>query len=519
MAERDQDFELARLEQQIEQPTGSLGAPARHLVEDLQRMYQTPSADLRADVESLRRVQRRLQARLEHGHREAKIVPLSISRRHEERIPLMKQQTSEHKPTWSRLSRGLTALAAAVLLVGLVGGLVTGLILVRHGGSNTEAASSPTATPTPPIASSDLTFSDIEMNNTTDGWARAANPANYTGANDTQILHTTDGGLHWKNITPKSSASGTPSGSASFHPLSGGGPPVPVTEEFLTGSVAWVLLLPNHLFKTTDGGQTWQPETAPGENLREFTFLDALHGWVITEDAGKVVVFRTTDGGATWTKMQRSGSAFPYGDYFTGMRFLNLTTGWATTTTTLLVTHDSGATWQPQQLDPAPGGIATGQFYLPVFFNAQDGVLVGIYPSSGSKLRQQVNDEPASGAPGMDAIYVTHDGGTTWEGPNAEQGLLDAGSSPDFSDTLHGWAIYTTWSGINTPTSHLMATSDSGRHWTQVPTSANFTDIGDGTLNFVSSQIGWAVEYSANLLLKTEDGGHTWTQLNAIIVS
>ena len=526
MTNHDELFQPEHVDEHVEQlariqdPRQQGNMPGARTIAALQRIYQEDEAILErawarlASVEVATSVPRSKRPSMDTPslRGENTVQPPNFSRGTNDTVmpvapPVTRPpERPPHLP--QRWSTRLSALAAAVLLVGLVGGLVTGLILVRHGGSNTGAAPSSTATPTPPPASTP-TFSDIEMKDAANGWARAANPANYTGANDTQILHTTDGGHQWKNVTPTSSTGGAQSGNTAFHPLSGGGPSVPVTDEFLTGSTAWVLLLPNHLFKTTDGGKTWQQETTPGENLREFTFLDALHGWVLTEEAGAVVVLRTSDGGATWTKMQQSGSAFPLDVEFTGMRFLNLTTGWVTSTTALAVTQDGGATWQPQHVAQAAGGTAAVQFFLPVFFTAQDGVLVGNYAAGAGQVRQQVNDGPASGAPGNDAIYVTHDGGTTWEGPNIVQGVVNE-SPPDFIDPLHGWMLDGTTSG-------LLTTSDGGRHWTQVPTSANFTTIGAGTLNFVSSQIGWAVQYGANLLLKTEDGGQTWTPLQVSI--
>ena len=134
----------------------------------------------------------------------------------------------------------------------------------------------------------------------------------------------------------------------------------------------------------------------------------------------------------------------------------------------------------------------------------------GGYTGDEGKLREQMNTRPASAPPIAEAVYVTHDGGMTWEGPNNGLHMLGLSSS-DFIDTQHGWAIQTSTSGPTTSTSILLTTSDSGQHWTTVPTSAaNFMQSMPGSLNFVSSQIGWAVDQNSggSILLKTEDGGH-----------
>jgi photosystem II stability/assembly factor-like uncharacterized protein len=529
MAERDQDFDLARLDQQIAHPSGFLDAPARRLVEDLQQMYQTPPADQQANAESLQRVQRRLGASLASRHRETRVVPPGASQGYEERNLSMKKETSERVPRPRRLSRTLSVFAAATLLVALVGGLVAGLVLVHHGGPKTGTALTPTATPTAtptPTPITGLSFSNIEMKDASNGWALAYRQYAPV-ASFTHILHTSDGGVHWKDVTPQAPASAALAGSASFHPLMSSAGSLD-SEDFLTGSVAWALREPNQLFITTNGGQTWQSETTPADQI-QVTFLDALHGWVITQDSGKVTstVFRTSDGGATWTRMQQSGSAFSPGSSFLGLRFATATTGWTTCLcsstapngrpTYIAVTHDSGATWQPLHLIQPPGGD-TPTYNLPLFFTTQEGVLIGTYtPSNSSMLRGQINRQPAIGMPSTAVIYVTHDGGMTWAGPYT-QNLLGLGS-PDFIDTQHGWVVQFSSSSSNTSNFTLLTTSDSGQHWTTVPTSANFTNnFSPGSvLSFVSSQIGWAVGYGGSALLKTNDGGHTWTQVNATI--
>lgn len=409
----------------------------------------------------------------------------------------------------------LSTVMAVVLLFALVGSLAAGLVAVRHG-NKTTLATRPTATPfptPPPTATAStgaLSFSEIVMKDATQGWATAYHFPIVNNAPPI-ILHTSDGGVHWQDVTPRLSALAAASSSALARSLSDGA--TVRTEDFLTGSVAWVLQLPNHLFKTMDGGQTWQQATAPGNTMRQFTFLDAQTGWVITEDAGAVVVFRTTDGGATWTRMQHSGSAFRLSDRFWGVRFLNATTGWAVfinntvgRSAVMYKTTDGGATWRYQQF-ALPGGVVPPVFpSAPVFFNAKDGMMEVMF-ADVRQVRSNALTIPASGG-SPEGLYVTRNGGATWDGPIILNGL----EFPDFIDALHGWALNSTGSG-------LLISSDSGRHWTPVTTSPNFNQI--ETLSFVSSQVGWALKFDqatqSYLLLKTEDGGKTWTQLNISI--
>ncbi len=99
-------------------------------------------------------------------------------------------------------------------------------------------------------------------------------------------------------------------------------------------------------------------------------------------------------------------------------------------------------------------------------------------------------------------IYVTHDGGTTWK---STMPLPAAFGTIDFVDMQHGWV---------TDGMVLYSTSDGGQHWTKLSPGANFEQVTD--LSFVSSTTGWAIGGQSNtssFLLKTTDGGKTWTPI------
>ena len=258
-----------------------------------------------------------------------------------------------------------------MLLVVLVGGLAAGLILVRRGNTNVQATKVPTATaslrPTSTsVPSGNISFDTFDMMSATTGWATGfLEPRDLLG--QTQILHTTDGGVHWKNVTPRSITLLAQSNKASLQPSTDVS--YVRTEQFISGSVAWVLVRETYeLFETTDGGQTWRQAAPAGTLIRQFTFLDALHGWVLTTVGADVVVFHTSDGGATWTKIASGGSGLPSLDRSRGMSFLNLTTGWAvfinqssSNTASLYITQDGGATWQPEPVG-VPAGVTQPAF-------------------------------------------------------------------------------------------------------------------------------------------------------------
>lgn len=129
MAENEKDFELERLDQQIEHPAGSLDTNASRLVVDLQRMYQTSAVDSAADTESLQRVQRLLQARQQRSPQETKIIAFTKSPGHHERKSMINDPTNKRKPGWRRFSRALSSLAAILVAALLIG---SALVLFNH---------------------------------------------------------------------------------------------------------------------------------------------------------------------------------------------------------------------------------------------------------------------------------------------------------------------------------------------------------------------------------------------------
>jgi hypothetical protein len=171
MANHDKDLELAHLDEQIEHPASALDGSARHLVEDLQRLYQTPAADTWANAESLRRVQSRLQARIarQQPDQEPTIVPLYGFARHKERHTMIHPEIHEHKPAWNRFTQTIGTLAAVLVVAVLVGSAVAVFALKNQAGTSSPSAATATALATP-SAKLDCshTFADPDISHSAD---------------------------------------------------------------------------------------------------------------------------------------------------------------------------------------------------------------------------------------------------------------------------------------------------------------------------------------------------------------
>jgi photosystem II stability/assembly factor-like uncharacterized protein len=390
------------------------------------------------------------------------------------------------KNTCSSFSVGKTWLQhvdiiAAVLFVTLLGGLL--IVVLARTGQNSSAT---TGVPRQFEALSSIHMLDVQT-----GWAVTAKG---------HIIRTADGGVHWKNVTPN-------------FPSTAG--QQKVVADFFTFSIAWVAKSQTNadgtttmvVFRTTDGGQTWQDTTIQQISpIFQITFADAQHGWMLSKQAdlasAEVIdILRTTDGGKTWAIVSSVLPAstdtpppgrLPFGGDKAGLSFLDTMTGWITGSFPLngyvffYVTHDGGATWSRQTFPFSPDQALTQiSTRPPRFFTATDGILpVSFVTENASRLD----------------FYVTHDAGTTWKSTTT---LAAPASVSDVIDVNHGWASDGTL---------LYVTGDGGQHWAKLSPGGSFQHV--TRLDFVSSNIGWAIgatDSRVPSLLKTVDGGQTWT--------
>jgi photosystem II stability/assembly factor-like uncharacterized protein len=373
---------------------------------------------------------------------------------------------------------------------------------------------------------SDRWLYDLHMFDTQTGWAEGAKGRGgvFPMGAEPSIVRTSDGGVHWKDVTPQAPP-GQQIGYNAFeiHPL--------------TALRAWIRTSGGSqtadpgkpdsdvLFHTLNGGETWSSATIPWNSVPIspgsfgwfIDFINPRDGWLASGND----IYRSADGGKTWITVGSAKS--PCRTQYTArspiqsIAFLNATTGWITgycddgVGIYHLLTLDGGHTWQQQKLSlppqltraagalriyqPSPGGPAIPRG--PQFVTAQDGVFPVVYGTN-----------QAAGA----FFYVTHDGGMTWmytasvtltEERTAGGGLWSNYQSSTFADASHGWV---------TDGRALYVTRDGGRRWAKILPSLPFDRL-LGEIDFVSPRVGWATGQASQIpfLLKTLDGGYTWT--------
>jgi photosystem II stability/assembly factor-like uncharacterized protein len=382
---------------------------------------------------------------------------------------------------------------AAVLCIALLIGSFLAVFNLAH----QHSKGAPVKKQTPVVAKHVGSISYIQMFSSTTGWA-LTNQA---------VLHTTDGGTSWKDVVP-SQFPGKAEHSSALAAL--------------TASTAWVAVVrlgtaDVQVYHTVDAGQTWRETTihytSSMMGIVTITFINAQVGWIMAELAINghsevVVIFRTTDSGQTWTKVSSSNAfnntpgALPSIGQNSGLSFRDASTGWATGLDSpvgqsnfawLYMTVDGGQTWQHQTLVFPRNVVGSSQLSIapPTFFTANDGILPVTFE-----------------APAYLVVYITHDGGATWQPITPVPALAD---TTDFIDINHGWVA----SGTT-----LYMTGDGGQSWTKV-FPGDLSSSAFLMLDFVSNKIGWAINYDYSnqsySLLKTVDGGHTWTKINYMV--
>ena len=421
-------------------------------------------------------------------------------------------------------------LAAEELTATLPAGKVASTVLAPSGtpsgapAETIEATLEEPLTPTPPLPTpasapiahlaggQALSLEWIHMVNLTAGWAIGGMPDQ-----EPHFLRTSDGGLHWMDVTPPETAD----------PVDG--PRRGALAYTIDAQRAWVVysgvmhptagLIPAVVWRTVDGGTTWLPsaliEPPGGSGWFEpsvLGFLDDGFGWLMAAvDAGMmhqyIAIYTTRDGGAHWLRV-----VDPYGDQpvqscpKTGLEFADALHGWLTRDcgglidqVTIEMTGDGGTTWASRPV-PAPAALPSG-FTYPYLCRPHSIRLTSASAGSVAVSCRQYLETPTPGgdtlADGPHALYRTQDGGATWDVREYP------GGDVLWLDDARGWALGR----------RVYRTESGGASWELVH-EVNW----DGQFTFVDTLNGWAVARDGEevALVRTSNGGASWSLLKPV---
>ena len=394
----------------------------------------------------------------------------------------------------------------------------------------------PTFTPAPTStaiatlkAGQPLTLSNIHMNDEQKGWGIDVGE---------HIVHTTDGGYTWRDVTPRN---GAYRDSGFFALDSETAWATPYQQACYTEHCAPE---PNNatVWHTTDGGNTWRAQhvclveedcgfyfdAVPSYYFPvTLQFVDAQTGWllVIVEHVmfqDRYVLYQTMDGGTHWSPVLDNISG-PMVMSVTGLAFQDNQIGWFASSQidgatdpmadwSIYQSIDAGHTWNEIQL-PAPDPLPKTFANNTVWCGAES---VNVIPPNalGVTIQCRVYTKPWSL---YDFYFHSTDGGKHWVSwlaavrrmNGGKHGVsLIAGGDVMFINPLVGWR---TSFEIGTGAYDLDKTRDGGQTWQPVKTAVQW----NGDLDFVSEQVGWAIATYNNVstLVHTTDGGKTWQEI------
>jgi photosystem II stability/assembly factor-like uncharacterized protein len=270
------------------------------------------------------------------------------------------------------------------------------------------------------------------------------------------------------------------------------------------------------LYFSKDFGESWefQYRYEPSGFVDSY-FIDTLNGW-FCGDSG---VIRTTDGGKTWSFHILPNEINGLNMY--SIFFINRDTGWVVgACKSIFVTYDGGDNWNYQHyLDntgyfflydiqfydelhgcAVGGGLLSG---LPFIMTTEDGgeTWKDFYPPGDEKLNnvEFVNEFEVWTCDNIGKLFYSYDRGFTWE-------LFNQIYVGDVRD-MH---FFNENEAIMAGGMIRMAVTDDGWNHYQIAELYGYNSITD--FSFGRDKKG--IAYGYNNMLRTIDGGHTWSRLN-----
>jgi photosystem II stability/assembly factor-like uncharacterized protein len=279
---------------------------------------------------------------------------------------------------------------------------------------------------------------------------------------------------------------------------------------FVNENVGWYVNGAGKIFRTKDGGTTWQLQLdQPGTYFRCVAFIDDQHGFAGNIGPGYfpgvtdgVPLYETVDGGETWKAvttiegkpivglcaLQVLNEEFVNaGKLETRTRIIGV--GRVGGPTAMIVSDDAGATWQHIAIkDHAAMAFDVH------FFNRNDGFIAASTSS----------DVTESNA----LILSTNDGGKTWTKAWQSKRPYELTWKIAFPTGNVGYVTIQSYNPDPSVTDRFVAkTIDGGKTWSEIPlvSDAKVREFG---IAFLDENIGWVGAVPNGF--QTTDGGVTW---------
>ncbi len=270
--------------------------------------------------------------------------------------------------------------------------------------------------------------------------------------------------------------------------------------------VAWAGCTAGHVFRTVDGGATWDADTVPGAARLDFRGIKAFDAntAVIASagpaEQGQAHLYRTVDGGKHWSL---TWSDTTKGIFLDGIAFWDARHGFTFSDPVggkfvILTTDDGGSNWTRT----APANIP------PVLPNE------AAFAASNTQLTVQGSSNAwiATGGGKEARVFRSTDRGRSW---TASSSGLPGGTSSGlfgiaFSDAMHGLAVGGDYAIARGPSDRAIRTSDGGVTWSGANT-ASPDGVSTGLVFMPGSNPPVFAAVGAHGAAITRDLGATWS--------
>lgn len=284
---------------------------------------------------------------------------------------------------------------------------------------------------------------------------------------------------------------------------------------FINDQRGWVIDFMGGLYKTEDGGNSWNTMTGPPSTVyRSVLFLDSLHGFIgllgsLNPDSA--VLYQTFNGGDTWAPV--SNFPYPLGSYLQrggicGMCKVEDSVIYACGKfwgpSFVYRSGDYGQSWQRFDMGAQAFGL------VDIYFWSRDsGIVVGSVDTSTNAIYANA------------AIFRTTNGGFTWQ--QVYQSQLPEEWCWKISVPSSG-VFYVAVEQYSPGSRYILKSMDFGQTWTEL-NYANYMITTPPTNGIVSQGIGfrtvnegWVAINSTNAISNsfyhTLDGGLSWSPQN-----